>query len=84
MHGAVWHRPRAEIAREVILRRTPSHVVNLAAFIRWLVAAAVIVVSYVCAEPPAGSVICAAARRCQRAPRAHGNESQNRGIVTRL
>jgi hypothetical protein len=47
MHGAVWHRPRAEIAREVILRRTPSHVVNLAAFIRWLVAAAVIVVGYV-------------------------------------
>jgi hypothetical protein len=38
----------------------------------------------VCAEPLAGSVIRAAARRCQRAPRAHRNESQNRGIVARL
>jgi hypothetical protein len=35
--------PGAVIVREVILSGTPSHVVNLPAFKRWLVAAAVIV-----------------------------------------
>ena len=39
--------PRAEIVREVILSGTPSHVVNLPAFIRWLVAGAVTVIGYV-------------------------------------
>lgn len=39
--------PRAEIAREVIFSGTPSQVVNLPAFIRWLFAAAVIVAGYV-------------------------------------
>ncbi|MDR6449644.1 putative membrane protein YdbT with pleckstrin-like domain [Paraburkholderia terricola] len=38
---------RAEIAREVIFSGTPSQVVNLPTFIKWLVVAALIVAGYV-------------------------------------
>jgi uncharacterized membrane protein YdbT with pleckstrin-like domain len=38
---------RAEIAREVIFSGTPSQVVNLPAFIKWLVVAALIITGYV-------------------------------------
>ncbi|WP_421380939.1 PH domain-containing protein (plasmid) [Paraburkholderia sp. DD10] len=38
---------RAEIAREVIFSGTPSQVVNLPTFIRWLVVAALIIAGYV-------------------------------------